>query len=173
MRQHSILRVAAKMMTPFILVFGLYVVFHGDISPGGGFQGGVIIASGFILYGLVYGGAAMRRVIPRWLSDSLLAFGVLLYAGTGTFCMLAGYRFLDYTALRPSSPGWGEVIGMTLVEYGVGFTVSMVMVTIYNEISEGTVPEEGDDGSAPDGRATGTPVAQEIRSDPTAPPSAA
>lgn len=147
MRQQSILRVAAKMMTPFILVFGLYVVFHGDISPGGGFQGGVIIASGFILYGLVYGGAEMRRVIPRWLSDSLLALGVLIYAGTGTFCMLAGYRFLDYTALRPSSPGTGEVIGMTLVEYGVGFTVSMVMITIYNEISEGTVPEEEADVS--------------------------
>jgi len=150
MKQQSILRVAAKMMTPFILVFGLYVVFHGDISPGGGFQGGVIIASGFILYGLVYGGDEMRRVIPRWLSDSLLALGVLIYAGTGTYCMLAGYRFLDYTALRPSNPGTGEVIGMTLVEYGVGFTVSMVMITIFNEISEGTAPEDTDEARSTD-----------------------
>jgi len=152
MRDQSILRVAAKSMTPFILVFGLYVIFHGDISPGGGFQGGVIVASAFILYGLVYGGAEMRRVIPRWLSDTLLAFGVLLYAGTGTFTLLAGYRFLDYTALLPGNPGTGEVIGMTLVEYGVGFTVSMVMITIYNEISEGTVP---DTGSQPPGEAGG------------------
>jgi len=142
MHQQSILRVAAKMMTPFILVFGLYVIFHGDISPGGGFQGGVIVASSFILYGLVYGAAEMRRVVPRWLSDTLLAFGVLVYAGTGAFTLLAGFRFLDYTPLRPDNPGTAEMMGMTVVEYGIGFTVSMVMITIFNEISEGTVPDE-------------------------------
>ncbi|MCI0436790.1 MAG: Na(+)/H(+) antiporter subunit B [Gemmatimonadetes bacterium] len=150
MSDQSILRVAAKMMTPFILVFGLYVIFHGDISPGGGFQGGVIVASGFILYGLVYGGDRMRRVIPRRVSDALLALGVLIFAGTGTFSLLAGYRFLDHTAIRPGDPGTAEMMGMTIVEYGVGFTVAMVMITIFNEISEGPLPDEIPHTTAPD-----------------------
>ncbi len=147
MSDQAILRVAAKLMAPFILVFGLYVIFHGDISPGGGFQGGVIVASAFILYGLVWGGAQMRRVIPRRVSDALLAFGVLLFAGTGTFSLLAGFRFLDHTPLKPGDPGSAEVIGMTMVEYGVGFTVSMVMITIFNEISEGTAPDDTGEGN--------------------------
>jgi multicomponent Na+:H+ antiporter subunit B len=141
MKDQIILRIATKTMIPFIVVFGLYVIFHGDLSPGGGFQGGVIIASAFILYGLVWGGDEMRKVLPRWLSDTLVAIGVLMYAGTGMFCLLAGYRFLDYSAIKPSDHPGGDVWGMNIVEYGVGFTVSMVMITIYNEISEGTVPE--------------------------------
>ncbi len=141
MKDQIILRIATKTMIPFIIVFGLYVIFHGDLSPGGGFQGGVIIASAFILYGLVWGGDAMRKVLPRWLSDTLVAIGVLMYSGTGMYCLLAGYRFLDYSAISPRNNPNGDVWGMNIVEYGVGFTVSMVMITIYNEISEGTVPE--------------------------------
>jgi multicomponent Na+:H+ antiporter subunit B len=140
-KDQIILRIATKTMIPFIIVFGLYVIFHGDLSPGGGFQGGVIIASAFILYGLVWGGDEMRRILPRWLSDTLVAVGVLMYSGTGMFCLLAGYRFLDYSAISPRNNPGGDVWGMNIVEYGVGFTVSMVMITIYNEISEGTAPE--------------------------------
>lgn len=146
MNDQMILRIGAKTMIPFLLVFGLYVIFHGDLSPGGGFQGGVLIASGFILYGVVWGAPAMRRILPRRVSDALVAFGVLLYAGTGMYCLLAGRRFLDYSAISPSDEPAGDVWGMTLVEYGVGFTVSMVMVTIYNEITEGTVPESEEHG---------------------------
>lgn len=136
MKENLILRVALKYMFPFMLIFGLYIIFHGDLSPGGGFQGGVAVASAFIFYGLVYGAPEMRKILPRRVSDTLMVVGVLIYAGTGTYCLLAGYRFLDYTPLLPSSPGTAETMGMTLVEYGVGFTVSMVMVTAYNEITE-------------------------------------
>lgn len=145
MNDQMILRICAKTLIPFILVFGLYVIFHGDLSPGGGFQGGVIIAAAFILYGVVHGAPAMRRFLPRKVSDALVAVGVLMYAGTGLYCLLAGRRFLDYSAIKPSDHAGGDVWGMALVEYGVGFTVSMVMVTIYNEFSEGTVPDAEDD----------------------------
>jgi multicomponent Na+:H+ antiporter subunit B len=143
-KENLILRVGLKYMFPFMLVFGLYIIFHGDLSPGGGFQGGVAIASAFIFYGMVYGAPSMRKILPRGVSDALIALGVLIYAGTGAYCLLAGYRFLDYTPLKPSDVAAAEAWGMTLVEYGVGFTVSMVMVTAYNEITEGTVPD--DDG---------------------------
>jgi multicomponent Na+:H+ antiporter subunit B len=141
---HLILRISAKTMIPYILVYGLYIIFHGDLSPGGGFQGGVVIASAFVLYGLIWGGDEMRKILPRWVSDTLVAIGVLMYSGTGMYCLLAGYRFLDYSAISPRNEPGGDVWGMSIVEYGVGFTVSMVMVTIYNEISEGTAPEDGE-----------------------------
>ncbi len=137
-----ILRVVTKLMIPFILVFGFYVITHGELGPGGGFQGGVILAAAFILYGLVYGAEEMRRILPRRISDALACLGVLLYAGVGAYGALAGYRFLDYTPLRPAHPGAAESWGMTLVEYSVGMTVAAVMITVFNEITEGTAVEE-------------------------------
>ncbi|MCB9934059.1 MAG: Na(+)/H(+) antiporter subunit B [Planctomycetes bacterium] len=134
------MRVAARWNMPFLLVFALYTQTHGELGPGGGFQAGVMIAAAFIVYGMVFGADEMRRVVPRWITDVLAALGVLIYAGTGVYCMLQGYTFLDYTALIPSNPGGAEPWGMTTVEYGVGITVSCVMITIFNEITEGTLP---------------------------------
>ncbi len=131
-----ILRVMTKMFIPFILVFGFYVITHGEIGPGGGFQGGVILATAFILYALLYGRNALYRIVrPRTL-EILAAFGVLLYAGVGVACLLLGGNFLDYAALNAASPGDGEAMGMTLVEYGVGITVCTVMIIIFNQLAE-------------------------------------
>ena len=55
MRYDLILRVVAKLLIPFILLFALYVQFHGDFGPGGGFQAGVILAAAVIFYGLIFG----------------------------------------------------------------------------------------------------------------------
>lgn len=140
MKDQVILRIVTKLTIPFILVFGFYVITHGELGPGGGFQGGIVLASAFILYGMVYGVKEMRKIISRRLSDALACIGVLLYAGVGTFSILAGYKFLDFTPLKPSDPAGAESWGMTLVEYGVGITVAAVMITVFNEITEGTVP---------------------------------
>lgn len=142
MRDQVILRIITKLIIPYILVFGFYVITHGELGAGGGFQGGVILASASILYGIVYGVEEMRKIIPRRLSDALASIGVLIYAGVGTFSVLAGYKFLDFTPLKPSDPGVAESWGMTLVEYGVGITVAAVMVTVFNEITEGTLPDK-------------------------------
>ena len=64
MNHHYIIRVTSKLLIPFILLFGLYVQFHGDFGPGGGFQAGVIFASAFILYALVFGLDNARKVVP-------------------------------------------------------------------------------------------------------------
>ena len=151
MQGQLILRVVTKLMIPFILVFGLYVITHGEIGPGGGFQGGVVLASAFILYGLVYGAGEMWKILPRKVTDTMACLGVLLYAGVGAFCLLAGYKFLDYTAIKVSDPGGAESWGMTLVEYGVGITVATVMVTIYNEISDRPVTVDEAEGEEREG----------------------
>jgi multicomponent Na+:H+ antiporter subunit B len=137
-----VLRVIARWNIPFMLVFGLYVQTHGELGPGGGFQAGVIIAAAFILYGMVFSAAEMRKIVPSWVTDTAAALGVLMYAGVGIYSLLMGYEFLDHSALNPSNPGGAEPWGMTLVEYGVGMTVAAVMITIFNEITEGTAPDE-------------------------------
>ena len=131
MRHHLILRVITKLLVGTIFLFALYVQFHGDYSPGGGFQAGVIKAVGIILYGIVFSVAKAQKVFPTWLVHKLVAFGVLLYGGTGIFSMLMGYAYLDYTAIDPQHPSHGQHLGILIVELGVGITVTGVMVAIY------------------------------------------
>ncbi|MFK8002045.1 MAG: DUF4040 domain-containing protein [Polyangiales bacterium] len=130
-REMPVLRSISKVMLPYILLFALYVQAHGDFGPGGGFQAGVIFASGFILYGLVWGPGALQRFVGGRPVQVLMASGVLLYGGVGLFCLLAGFPFLDYSALSPAHPEHGQHYGIFLVEVGVGITVSAVMMIIY------------------------------------------
>ncbi len=128
---HLILRVVTKVLVGTIVLFALYVQFHGDFSPGGGFQAGVIMAVAFIIYGIVFGLRNVKRVFPEWLVHKLLALGVLIYAGTGIYSMFMGYDFLDYDALSPAYPTIGQHWGLLIIEFGVGVTVTGVMVAIY------------------------------------------
>lgn len=142
MRDQVILRVVSKITAPFILVFGFYVIAHGELGPGGGFQGGVVLASAFILYGLVFGLAELDAIVPRRATDGLAGFGVLLYVVVGLVGIVGGYRFLDYTPLRITGSESAESWGMTLVEYGVGITVASVMITIYREVAQAGTAEK-------------------------------
>jgi len=89
------------------------------------------MASGFIIYGLIFSLEKVQLVFPPWLVHKLLASGVLLYAGTGVYSLLGGYAYLDYTALSPYHPVHGQHLGILIVEAGVGITVTGVMVAIY------------------------------------------
>ena len=130
MTRHSILRITAKFMIPYILLFALYVQFHGDFGPGGGFQAGVIFAAGFILYGLIFGIENARKVLPARVTRVLLAVGVLLFGGTGVVSFFFGHNVLDYSVLLKNSVS-GQHLGIFLVELGVGITVSATMITIF------------------------------------------
>ena len=132
MRRISIVRiVAAKLMIPFILLFALYVQFHGDYGPGGGFQAGVIFAAGFILYGLVFGLKRLQRVAAPGNIEPLMGIGVLIYAGVGLTTILMGGNFLEYAALTPDHPQHGQHWGLLIIEFGVGLTVFSAMLTFF------------------------------------------
>ncbi|MEE2829227.1 MAG: Na(+)/H(+) antiporter subunit B, partial [Myxococcota bacterium] len=102
MRDKLVLRVVSKAMIPFILLFALYVQFHGDFGPGGGFQAGVIFAAGLVLYALIFGLAALQRLVPPRAVEIAAALGVLLYGGVGCASLILGRgeagigNFLDY-----------------------------------------------------------------------------
>ncbi|MDA0997987.1 MAG: Na(+)/H(+) antiporter subunit B [Proteobacteria bacterium] len=130
MHRKIILRIVSKQLIPFILLFALYVQWHGDFGPGGGFQAGVIFAAGFILYGILFGLGTLRRVLPSWFTRLCLASGVLIYSGVGVAAMLMGGQYLDYDVLS-DDPVHGQELGILLVEAGVGLTVFAAMVTIF------------------------------------------
>ena len=131
MRHHLILRIVTKLLVGTIFLFALYVQFHGDYSPGGGFQAGVIMAAGFIVYGTVFTLEKVKAVFPPWLVHKMLALGVLIYSGTGIYSLFQGYGFLDYAAIDAHHPVHGQHLGILIVELGVGITVTGVMVAVY------------------------------------------
>ena len=130
MHHHYVLRVVSKILIPPILLFALYVQFHGDFGPGGGFQAGVIFAAAFVLYALVFGLAAAREVVSDTVLRVVSALGVLLYAGVGIVNMLKGNNFLAYNNLA-ADPVAGQHLGVLLVEAGVGMTVGAVVISLF------------------------------------------
>jgi multicomponent Na+:H+ antiporter subunit B len=143
MRSDLLLRVAAKLLIPFILLFALYVQFHGDFGPGGGFQAGVIAAAAVVFYALIYGLADARKVVPEPLVESMMALGVLIYGGVGLVGLLMGGQFLDYFVLD-HDPAHGQHRGIFWVEVGVAITVSGVMLKIFYMFADRGHPDDED-----------------------------
>ncbi|MFO7748624.1 MAG: Na(+)/H(+) antiporter subunit B [Desulfobacteraceae bacterium] len=141
-----IIMTVCRILIPFIQIYALYVVAHGDFSPGGGFQGGVIFGSSLILLAISYNlRTALKRTTEKVLGI-LSAAGVLFYVGIGLLCMVLGGNFLDYGKLAkvlPVDPGHIRALGMLGVEIGVGITVMAVMVVIYVNLASKGQHDEG------------------------------
>lgn len=174
MKKNYLLRVSLKPLIPFLMIFGLYVQFHGDFGPGGGFQAGVIFAGAIILYTLIFGLEKASSIFTARRLEILVASGVLLYGSVGLASMALGGNFLDYDLLiaSPSEHGEsghgdlhdvkdhnsenhaaadhdseeqrngshddgghhappGQHLGILLVELGVGFTVTAVIIGLF------------------------------------------
>lgn len=130
MTNYHILRVISKLLIPFIFLFALYVQFHGDYGPGGGFQAGVIFASGIVLYTLIFGLERAQSVVPLRVVEVLFSFGVILYASVGIAGILKGGQFLEYGVLA-HDPVHGQHMGILVIELGVGITVTAVVIAIF------------------------------------------
>lgn len=131
LRHHLIPEVVSRMLIPLIVLFGLYVQFHGEYGPGGGFQAGAIIAAGMILYSLVQGERAALELLPPPLLFTMAVGGASLYGAVGIVCMLLGGNFLDYSVLA-ADPVVGQHVGIIVIELGVGISVTGVMLCIYH-----------------------------------------
>lgn len=130
MKGDLVLRVVAKLLIPFMLLFALYVQFHGDFGPGGGFQAGVIIAAAVVFYAIIFGLPAARRLLPDFIVETMVAAGVFLFAGVGVAGLLLGGHYLDYFVLA-HDPVHGQERGIFWVEGGVAITVAGVMLKIF------------------------------------------
>ncbi|GAA4903265.1 DUF4040 domain-containing protein [Ferrimonas pelagia] len=139
---HLILRVISKLLIPPIMLFALYVQFHGDYGPGGGFQAGVIFAAAIALYAMVFGFERARKRFPLPVIRFVSAVGVLLYGSVGMVSILNGHAFLDYHALSANALS-GQHLGIFLVELGVGITVTSVMILLFFTFSERAMQSGG------------------------------
>ena len=125
-----IIRTVSRKLIPLILLFALYVQFHGDFGPGGGFQAGAIFSAGFILYSLIFGFDKLIAVVSPRLLELISVTGVLLYIGVGFLCMILGGEFLNYSVLGDTQVA-GQHIGILLVEFGVFLSVFSVLLFIF------------------------------------------
>ena len=135
MMHNLILKVVSKFLIPLIMLFALYVQFHGDFGPGGGFQAGVIFSAAFILYTIVFGIDAAKRIIPPGVLKVLASLGVLIYAGTGIAGLILGGNYLEYGVLASNMIA-GQHLGILVIELGVGITVASVMMIIFFAFAE-------------------------------------
>ena len=130
MKLDTILRVVSKLIVPFMVLFALYVQFHGDYGPGGGFQAGVIVASAVIFIALIFGINTAYKIAPKAVVERMVPLGVMIYAGTGVVGLLMGKNFLDYSVFG-HEPAHAREWGIFLVEAGVLVTVSGTMCAMF------------------------------------------
>lgn len=141
-----IIQTAVRMMVPFIQLFGLYVIVHGHYSPGGGFQGGVILGASFVALALAFDQKFSMRLMSERVNGVFGNLGALIYTGTAVLCALFGGLFLDYSALDKLIPlgsiAWRS-FGIFIVEVGVGLAVMSIMVSLFWDLGSNGDMDEG------------------------------
>lgn len=143
-----IIQTICRLLIPPIQLFALYVIAHGHHSPGGGFQGGCILAASFILLVIAYDLQEMKRRMSEKVNIIFCSLGVIIYSGIGLLCMLLGSNYLDYGILHtilPVEPAEARSLGILGIEIGVGIAVMAVMVSIFLNIASGGEHEEAEE----------------------------
>ncbi len=139
-----IVLLGCRLLSPYIMLFGFYVVIHGHYSPGGGFQGGALLGASFLLMRVAGGDEIGRLQLKEHLAKPLAILGVAIYFGTGLLSILLGGNFLDYSFLP--IPGmdteWLRYTGILIIEVGIGLAVMATFIMIYDNMARG---EEEDD----------------------------
>jgi len=150
-----IIRAVSRVLIPFIQLYALYVIMHGHYSPGGGFQGGVIMGASFILYLLTHGLEEARTRMSEIKAGVFSSFGLLIYSGIGLLCLILGGNYLDYgklSTILKVIPAQARSLGILGIEIGVGITVMAVVFSVFFDISTGGItPEDEEDLGGRDG----------------------
>lgn len=140
-----IMNVAFRMLVPFTIVYGIYVLCLGEFSPGGGFQAGALLAVGVLLSRLILGFDAKFNVLGKT-SVVLAGVGTFLYAFTGWLTLFGGADFFlnyDYMPLHLEPKHEMHAMGIFLIEIGVAICVMMTIINLLDAI----VKRGEDDGS--------------------------
>lgn len=141
-----LVRTLGHIVIPIAQLFGFYVLVFGQYGPGGGFVGGVVIASSLIMAILIFGIDSADSVTARKIlhGDGL---GLLVFAGVGGLCLIGGGQFLNYSFLQ--IPGLDEAsqhyVGIVLTQVGVAMDVAVTGVSIAVSLSfeENEIAEDG------------------------------
>ena len=131
-----IVETICSLIIPFIQIFALYVIFHGHYGPGGGFQGGVLLAVSIILQRLYLGKEVSYKHFPKVLAPALAATGMLIFGLSGIIPLAMGGSFLDYAYLGIPGVTGAELrsLGILIVEIGIGLAVFGTLVLIFDNL---------------------------------------
>lgn len=130
-----VVQLVSRMMCLFIIMFGVYLIVHGHLTPGGGFQGGVVIGSAFILFALAFNKEEGRAAAPAFSLKCLASAGIYIYMASGLAGIFVGYYFLANKVAGVLPRGMlGELFsGGTLfwINIGVGLAVASVSTELF------------------------------------------
>ena len=135
--ENVIIKTICRLLIPFIQLYAIYVLMHGHYSPGGGFQGGVMMGAGFILLVMAYGLDDVRHRISVKALTFYACLGLFIYSGIGACALLMGGNYLDYGALPLplSSVPKIRAMGILGIEIGVFLGVMAIMTFIFLAIA--------------------------------------
>ena len=143
--ESQVIMTTVKVVIPFVMTYGLYITFHGADTPGGGFQGGAIIASVFLMIAFAFGIESTRAWLSNTVVVGLGSAGVLAFAAIGFGPVALGENFLEYTAYYPV---FGSVLGLKEYEFvkygmeaveilGIAFIVSGILMGLFFALAAG------------------------------------
>ena len=137
MKDSAIVDIISRKLAPFVLLFGFYLISHGHLSPGGGFQGGVVLASGVILLSLSRGADMAQGLFPRRPLTMVVMVAFLLILTMGFAGLLMGKHFLgDFLhtgkAGEMHSAGFIFVLDL-LIGIKVGAGMSLICLYLLRE----------------------------------------
>ena len=135
MQHNLLLRTIFLLLIPFIFMFGWYVLFHGKVSPGGGFQGGAICATALILHAMIFGAKQTEKIISQYSLRVMTCLGALIFTITGFLSLALGGKYLEYNALL-ADPHLAQFVGVMTVEIGVQLTVFGGLTLIFLKLAE-------------------------------------
>ncbi len=124
-----ILPTAARLLLPLLLLFSLFLLVRGHHEPGGGFTGGLVAASAFVLYRFAFGVEEARRALPVD-PRALIGVGLLVAVGSGSLALLAGRPLMTGLWGRVPAPGFGDLDVGTPLLFDVGVYLAVVGVTL-------------------------------------------
>ena len=142
-RYHSdpIIRISAKFLIPFILMFGIYILFFGHLSPGGGFSGGTIIGAGLILYAMVNGTTRARSVLRPGRIKAVTIAALSFYCISKAYSFLTGNTINNlHSFIETGNPGDILSAGLILpLNLSVGLVVACTMYSLYALFHRGKI----------------------------------
>jgi len=132
-----VIQTIARILVPFLQLFGLYIIVHGPVSPGGGFQGGVIVGASMILLALSYDLSSAETRVSHKVRIAMDSTGALLFAGMGLLGLLAGGVFLEYGVIPlPMAPAEVRGLMILLVGVAIGIHIMALAASLFLHMAE-------------------------------------
>jgi len=135
-----VLKTITRLLFPFIIIYGIYIIFHGHLSPGGGFAGGTIIGAGFVLRALAFEKGKNIKILPYSIIKKAESMSMLWLVLLGMLGIFFAHSFLSNTqSIIPiGKPGYLLSGGLILLlNLGIGLKVAATIVSIFSSLEEG------------------------------------